>query len=143
MTMAYMRHGLLPALTAVCALLLLCACRATQPAAAPKAAGAAEDRPDIRLRYIEGSTVKVEQLIGDIDNQTKLATFNQTQSRYSIRGADLGYSFEHNGKTYFLFGDTIGSHDGDAIGVSASTNPDGPLALDFLTNADGSYMSIQ
>jgi hypothetical protein len=141
MTMLQMRPGLLPALIAVCAL-LLCACRPTQPDTAPNTASA-KDRPEVRLRYIEGSTVKVEQLIGDVDNQTKQPTFNQTSSRYSIRGTDLGYSFEHKGKTHFLFGDTVGSHEGDPIGVSASTNPLGPLALDFLTNPDGSYLRIE
>jgi hypothetical protein len=138
--MVAMRRGLLPVLIAACTL-CLCACRPAQPSLAP--AAATEARPEIRLHYIEGSTVKVEQLIGDIDNQTKQPTLNQTLSRYSIRGTGLGYSFEHKGKAYFLFGDTIGSHDGDAMGITSSTNPQGPLALDFLTNADGSYLRIE
>src|SRR6266550_8397836 len=61
-----------------------------------------------RLRYLFGSTAKVEQVIGDIDNQTKQPTNNQTSSRYSVLGTDLGNSFEHNGKAYFLFGDVVG-----------------------------------
>ena len=100
-------------------------------------------RPEVRLRYMEGSTTKVEQLIGDIDNQTKQPTVNQTVSRYGIRGTDLGYSFEHNGKAYFLFGDTIAPQGGDVVGVTSSTNPNGPLALDFLTNLDGSYLRVE
>ena len=33
-------------------------------------------------------------------------TFNQTESRYGLIGDDLGYSFESNGKLFFLFGDS-------------------------------------
>ncbi|HLF78952.1 MAG TPA: DUF4185 domain-containing protein [Dehalococcoidia bacterium] len=100
-------------------------------------------RPEVRLRHIEGSSVKVEQLVGDADKETKKPTFNLTASRYGILGTDLGHSFEHNGKAYFLFGDTVGRHGGDVIGVSTSTNPEGPLALDFLTNGDGSYLRVE
>lgn len=95
------------------------------------------------LQYVPGSTNKVEQLIGDFDVATKQRTFNQTASRYGIFGTDLGNSFEHNGRTYFLFGDTIGKYGGDVIGVSDAADPSAPLGLDFLTNADGSYVRVE
>jgi hypothetical protein len=96
-----------------------------------------------RLRYLDGTTVKVEQVIGDVDSQTKNATYNQTASRYGILGTDLGNSFEHNGKTYFLFGDTVGRGGGDIIGFSESNDPGQPLALDFLTGFDGHFLKIE
>jgi len=95
------------------------------------------------LTYVYGSTSKVEQIIGDTDVQTKQPTLNQTQARYSIRGTDLGYSFEYNGQTVFLFGDTLGNTGGDVIGYSGSSDPNGPLALDFVTGDDGQYLRIE
>jgi hypothetical protein len=121
---------------------LACACGANR-AVAPQGADVGPGRPEVRLRYIEGSTTKVEQLIGDVDNETKQPTYNQTLSRYSIRGTDLGHSFEHNGRVYFLFGDTLGQFGGDAVGVSASSDPDEPLMLDFLTNGNGRYATVE
>lgn len=51
-------------------------------------------------------TRKVIQLTGDIDRETQLATPNQTGKNFGIYGTDLGVSFLHDGKLYFLFGDT-------------------------------------
>jgi Domain of unknown function (DUF4185) len=52
------------------------------------------------------STFKVIQLTGDIDRETGKETLNQTGKRFGIYGTDLGVSFIHNGRLYFLFGDT-------------------------------------
>src|SRR5215211_2693416 len=52
------------------------------------------------------STIKVTQLTGDIDRETGKQTPNQTGKRFGIFGSDLGVSFIHQGKLYFLFGDT-------------------------------------
>jgi len=52
------------------------------------------------------STIKVIQLTGDIDRETGKETLNQTGKRFGIYGTDLGVSFIHNGRLYFLFGDT-------------------------------------
>ncbi len=60
------------------------------------------------LRYVAGSTVKVEQLLGEEDKQLHRPTLSQTVTRYGIEGTDLGNSFEHGGRVYFLFGDTVG-----------------------------------
>lgn len=95
------------------------------------------------VAFIADSTVRVEQLIGDIDAQTKQPTLNSTLTRYGIHGTDLGYSFEYRGQAVFLFGDTIGAKGGDAIAWSSSTDPNGPLALNFATGPDGQYLPLQ
>ena len=51
-------------------------------------------------------TRRVVQLIGDIDRETGQITINQTGKHFGIYGTDLGISFIHNGRLYFLFGDT-------------------------------------
>ncbi|MFL6495537.1 MAG: hypothetical protein ACJ703_03815, partial [Nitrososphaera sp.] len=51
-------------------------------------------------------TRKVSQLTGDFDRETGQKTLNETGSRFGIYGTDLGVSFLHDGKLYFLFGDT-------------------------------------
>ena len=51
-------------------------------------------------------TRKVVQLTGDIDRETGKSTINQTGKHFGIYGTDLGVSFVHDGKLYFLFGDT-------------------------------------
>jgi hypothetical protein len=116
-----------------------------QPGTEPEIASAAKGDPtrNFSLRYVMGSTSKIEQIVGDTDVQTKQPTFNQTERRYSIKGTDLGYSFEHNGQAVFLFGDTIGNTGGDVVAYSSSTDPDGPLALNFLTDAQGRYERIE
>ncbi len=54
---------------------------------------------------------KVCQLTGERDKQRARNTINQTESRFGIRGTDLGASFRHGNRTYFLFGDTHWSSD--------------------------------
>jgi hypothetical protein len=52
----------------------------------------------------------------------------------------LGFSFLHEGRTYFLFGDTVGLHGGDSIAYSQDTNPEDCLDLTFVTGTDGRYL---
>src|SRR5262249_30179632 len=92
------------------------------------------------LVYVPGSTVKLEQLIGDFDKQLKVNTANRTFERYRIEGTDLGNSFEHEGQVYFLFGDTVGKFGGDIVGTSRAADPAKGLPLDFLTDAKGNYL---
>lgn len=89
-------------------------------------------------------TVRICQLTGELDRtgwngagQPPFA-FNKTESRYGIRGTDLGVSFEHKNRIYFLFGDTwrVGetssSHfDWDAIAFCTDTTVQGGLSLTF------------
>jgi hypothetical protein len=51
-------------------------------------------------------TRKVVQLTGDTDRERGTDTPNQTGKRYQVYGTDLGISFVHDGKLFFLFGDT-------------------------------------
>ena len=111
----------------------------TSPAAAQPAGGTTT------LTFNSGSTVKVEQLLGDMDYQTKKPTASQTVTRFNILGSDIGYSFENNGKLMFSFGDTISKdasvvnyRAGDPLAWTTGTNPDAPLLLNFYMTRDGS-----
>src|ERR1041385_9089087 len=76
-------------------------------------------QPSTVLTYNAGSTVKVEQLVGDIDYQTKKPTVSRTVTRYNVLGSDIGYSFESNGKVTFTLGDTI-SQDATVLNYHAA-----------------------
>jgi len=100
------------------------------------------------LTWIPGSTVKVEQLIGDCD-YTALAktgqctpTASRTIERARVVGTDIGSSFESDGRLIFLFGDTTGPTENyfasDTMASTTSNDPAGGLVLDFFTNSDGS-----
>jgi hypothetical protein len=97
------------------------------------------------LRYVAGSTVKLEQLIGDEDKQTKQPTLSRTFSRFKIRGTDLGYSFEHQSSAYFLFGDTMSPLGGapDVIAKTDAHDPERGVRLDFLTAPGRPYLAIE
>ncbi len=96
------------------------------------------------ITYIPISTVKLEQLLGEEDKQLHQPTLSQTVTRYGIEGTDLGYSFEHNGLAYFLFGDTVGKldHALDTIATTDATNPEQGVRLDFLTMGKD-YLTVQ
>jgi Domain of unknown function (DUF4185) len=97
------------------------------------------------IRYVPGSTVKVEQLLGEEDKERHQPTLSRTVSRYGLEGTDLGYSFEHDGRVYFLFGDTVG-HLRRALDTIATTDvrdPEAGVRLDFLTVRGGDYLTIQ
>jgi hypothetical protein len=96
------------------------------------------------LRYLAGSTTKVEQLLGEEDKQLRRPTLSQTVTRYGIEGTDLGNSFEHGGRVYFLFGDTVGRlrHALDTIATTDAVNPESGVRLDFLKSG-GDYLTIQ
>jgi hypothetical protein len=110
--------------------------------AAPLAAQAPAPSPQAGPSFIRGSTVKLEQLIGDYDKERRAPTGNRTETRYRILGTDLGYSFEHDGLVYFLFGDTLGRGGGDAIASSRTRRPEDGLKLDFLTEPGGNYLKV-
>jgi hypothetical protein len=114
------------------------------------------------LAYIPGSSVKLEQVIGDCDLQaqakqivagqpvTCVPTTSQTLTRFNIAGNDNGRAFEANGKLFFSFGDTISSNPsavaykaGDPIAWSTSTNPEQGLLLNFYTKSDGSPLFVK
>jgi hypothetical protein len=104
---------------------------------------------NVALTWIPGSTVKIEQLIGDCDYAAQAKTglctptTSRTNTRAKVVGTDLGASFESQGKLIFLFGDTLGPATAtnyfasDTIASSVSTDPAAGLALDFFTNPAG------
>jgi hypothetical protein len=96
------------------------------------------------LRYVAGSTVKVEQLLGEQDKQLHRPTLSRTLTRYGIEGTDLGNSFEHAGRVYFLFGDTMGRlrRALDTIATTDATDPETGVRLDFLKSGSD-YLTIQ
>jgi hypothetical protein len=108
------------------------------------------------VTVVAGSTQKVCQLIGETDRETDQPTRSQTASRFGLLSTDLGSSFEFDGKTYFLFGDSNPSptfqgkpnllqdpprtpDDNDAIGYASDTEANPCVKLDFITDAIGAY----
>jgi hypothetical protein len=108
---------------------------------APRAQGTAAGPV---IRFEAGSTVKLEQLLGEEDKEKHQPTLSLTETRYGIRGTDLGSSFEHNGRAYFLFGDTVGrlDHALDTIATTDAIDPEQGVRLDFLM-AGRDYLTIQ
>jgi Domain of unknown function (DUF4185)/TIR domain len=114
------------------------------PATVPAAARSAKPSREVALHYVDDSTVKLEQLIGDEDKERHKPTANQTFTRFGVEGTELGSSFEHQGHIYFLFGPTLGRSPGlsNTIATSDTTNPTGGVHLEFLTNG-GKYIAVQ
>ncbi|RYG47308.1 DUF4185 domain-containing protein, partial [bacterium] len=102
------------------------------------------------IHVVPGSVQKISQITGEIDRERGVPTDNRTESRYGLRGTDLGASFEHKGRLVFLFGDTwpTGHNtpdrpvDGDSVAFSTDRNPDDGLTLDFVTAPDGGYLAV-
>jgi hypothetical protein len=111
------------------------------------AAGSGLSQPGPILTWITNSSVKLEQITGDVDWEAKaqgsnLLTASQTVTRFHILGNGLGYSFEDNGKLIFLFGDTISEntniwnyHAADPLAWSTNMDGESPLLLNFFTNS--------
>jgi len=113
------------------------------------------------VSYVVGSSQKVCQLTGETDLQFNRPTTSQTETRYGLVSADLGYSFEHDGKLFFLFGDTgptptfngkpnldkdpprDNGLDNDAIGyvsnIASISSLDQCVRLDFTVDSIGAY----
>lgn len=94
--------------------------------------------------YQQGSTRKVEQLVGDIDRSTDVrdSTRNKTFKRFGVPNTDLGVPFEHNGATYVAFGDILFG-DGDPLGVTVDTDASDGIDLDFISDAPGTHIKIE
>ena len=94
------------------------------------------------LVYEPGSTKRVCQLTGDFDRAAKAPTLSLTGKRFGVTATDLGSSFEHKGKLYFLFGDTWGRPgDRDVLGWTESQNPD-KIELHFYKAKDGKWLPL-
>jgi len=108
------------------------------------------------VRYLPGSSQKVCQLTGEFDRERQEFTINRTESRFGLVGTDLGAFFEHDGKLYFFFGDTIrarsergregedGPREGrgnDSVAFTDDFQPEDCLRLEFVTGPDGRFRS--
>jgi len=87
--------------------------------------------------------VKVAQLIGEYDRERRQPTTNRTLSSCKLFGTDLGVSFRHKGRTYLLFGDTIGIRGGDPIAYATDTKPEDGLDLTFVQDKAGVYSPVK
>jgi hypothetical protein len=113
------------------------------------------------VNYVAGSSQKICQLTGETDYEFNEPTTSQTETRYGLVRADHGYSFEHDGRLFFLFGDTEPAPtfngkpnldkdpprdhglDNDAIGyvsnIASISSLDQCLRLDFTVDEIGAY----
>ena len=83
----------------------------TSPTSAnPQTTSGTQSNALAAIRYVPGSSQKICQLVGERDREFNQPTANQTESRYGLVGDDLGYSFESNGKLFFLFGNSESNH---------------------------------
>ena len=93
-------------------------------------------------------TRKVSQLTGDIDRETGQKTLNETGTLFGIYGTDLGVSFLHDGKLYFLFGDTNRTKGKPGLPATAMPGEDfNEAATDYdsiaYTTSDHAYEGIK
>jgi len=98
------------------------------------------------VSYLAGSTQKVCQVTGDLDEERQQPTLNQTRARFGVAGTDLGAPFEHQGRLYVLFGDTIGRRPEpgvDSFAFSDDRNPEDCLALEFVTERPGLFLPLR
>ena len=100
----------------------------------------ADTRGQGDLIYVAGSTKKVCQLTGDLDRERGQPTRSETGKRFGVTGTDLGSTFEHRGRLFFLFGDT-GGRPGwrDAVAWTKSRDP-AAILLDFYRDPDGKWL---
>jgi Domain of unknown function (DUF4185) len=94
------------------------------------------------LLCVPCSTQRVCQLTGDFDRAAKVPTLSQTGKRYGVLATDLGSSFEHKGKLFFLFGDTRGRPgDRDVLAWTESRDPT-RIVLHFYEAADHKWLPL-
>jgi hypothetical protein len=88
-----------------------------------------------RIGVVPGSVRKVCQLTGEWDRQRGTAAHNRTESRFGVVGTDLGASFEHDGRLWFLFGDTWPDPDGgDSVAWTTDRSPEPGITLHFAAS---------
>ncbi|WP_345432817.1 DUF4185 domain-containing protein, partial [Actinoallomurus vinaceus] len=99
----------------------------------------------VDIPRLGSAATKIAQLTGEYDRENWTGppgdpphALNQTETRWHITGTDLGVSFQHHDRTYFLFGDTwrnsfTGPNDDlDAIAYTTDATAEDGLDLTFL-----------
>lgn len=93
-------------------------------------------------RVFPGSARKIAQLTGDRDQPRGVATRSLTATRAHLTATDLGSSFEHAGKLYFLFGDSAGGPpNADALAWTSARVPE-DVELTFHTDPNGAFVPL-
>lgn len=88
-----------------------------------------------RIAVVPGSLRKVCQLTGEHDRERGTLAYNRTESRFGVVGTDLGASVEHDGRLWFLFGDTWPDPDGgDSVAWTTDRSPEPGVDLTFVTD---------
>lgn len=91
---------------------------------------------ELRLSVDQQSVTKVCQLTGEWDRERGTPAYNWTESRFALFGTDLGSSFEHGGRLWFLFGDTWPTPVNPAAGLAAVSRSPKHMEV-FAVAADG------
>ena len=87
------------------------------------------------VELVAGSVAKVCQLTGEYDRQRRTFARNRTESRFGVVGTDLGASFEHDGRLWFLFGDTWPDRQsGDSVAWTTDRDPEPGIGLTFVSS---------
>ena len=98
------------------------------------------------LTWITHSSVKLEQVIGDVDWANGSNTTSQTITRFNIEGTDISASFVCGTNRIYIFGDTIGSnvnyHAADPVAWSTTADGETGLLLNFFTHSAGSNVFV-
>jgi len=93
-----------------------------------------------QVELVPGSVRKISQLTGERDRQRNADTLNRTETRFGLIGTDLGASFEHDGRLWFLFGDTWpDAEGGDSVAWTTDRTPEPGIALQFVS-ADSRFV---
>ena len=93
-----------------------------------------------QVELVPGSVRKICQLTGERDRQRNAYTLNRTETRFGLVGTDLGSSFEHDGRLWFLFGDTWpDAEGGDSVAWTTDRTPEPGIALQFVS-ADSRFV---
>lgn len=94
-------------------------------------------------RVFPGSTCKLEQLTGEHDATRGVPTRSRTHTKAFLDATDLGSSFEHQGKLYFLFGDSAGGRkNADVMAWTDAKSPDS-VELEFHTDDTGHFRELE
>ena len=102
-----------------------------------------------RISVPTNTVRKICQLTGETDFEIRKSAFNTTGTQVHLYGTDLGSSFEHDGRLWFLFGDTWPvpdqgnprpDGDRDSIAWSINATPEPGVHLTFLAK-DHHYLS--
>jgi hypothetical protein len=108
-------------------------------------------QPTPVLTWVPGSSIKKEQIIGDVDwaalaQGSNVPTASLTVTNFHILGTGEGYTFEDHGHLLFLSGDTISDDTNtwrfqarDPLGWCTNTDGESPLVVNYFTNRPYNY----